>query len=128
MTSQTTAAASVPRSTPRLSDDPGIRFGIAVACLVGAVLIDDVTRLGRIDAALSLILIGGLTAAGVRARRAAIVGLVGWAFYTGFVENSFGTLSLAGADLARMTGFVAATAVIAYGVREALAVGGRRHG
>jgi len=123
-----TTSSPLPRPAPRLTDDPGVRFGIAVAFVVVGVLIDGTTHVGRVDTALSVIAIAGLTGAAMSGRRAGVLGLVAWAFYTGFVENSFGTLTLRPGDLARMGGFVAITLVIAFGLREALVAGARRDG
>ncbi len=116
MTTPHTTAAPLPRMT----EEAGVRFGIAVGTLVLAYLLTGLTDLGRIDTALAAIIVGGIAAAALSPLVAPLLGLVSWAFYTGFVEHDFGQLSFAGADLARLLAFVALTAVIAHGVRQAV--------
>lgn len=102
-------------------DEPGVWFGIATGLLVITFLVSSATGLDAIDTACAAIIVAGLAAARVPGLPAAALGLVGWAFYTGFTENTLGRLTLAGADLARLGGFVAATVVIAYAVHQAVA-------
>lgn len=101
-------------------DEPGVWFGVCTALLVVTFVVAAATHLGATDTALAAIIVGALAAVRLPALVAPAVGLVGWAFYTGFDENSFGRLTLASGDLARLGGFVVVTAVIAYGVRQAI--------
>jgi len=104
---------------PLLVDEPGVWFGIATGLLVTTFLVSAATGLDAIDTACAAIVVAGLTAARIPGLPAAALGLVGWAFWTGFTENTFGQLTLAGGDLARLVGFVAATVLIAYAVHQA---------
>jgi hypothetical protein len=102
---------------PQLVDEPGVWFGIATGCLVATFVLAGAFHVGHTDTAFAAIGVGGLVAARLRALLAPVIGLIGWAFYTGFTENGLGQLTLAGSDLARLGAFAAATAVLAYGVR-----------
>ena len=110
-----------------MTEEPGVRFGIATGVVVVTVLIASLAGIGDIDVAVLLLIVTGLAAVALRPLLAPVLGIVAWAFYTGFVENAFGQLTLAGADLARLAGFAAITAVLAHGVRH-VAVPEHRHG
>lgn len=106
---------------PHLVDEPGVWFGIATGLLVVTFLVAAAAHLGQTDTALAAIIVGGLAAVRLPQLVVPAIGVIGWAFYTGFTENAFGQLTFAAADLARLIGFVAATVVLAYGVRQAIA-------
>jgi len=105
---------------PHAVDEPGVWFGIATGLLVTTFVLAAAFQVGRTDTAIAAILVGGVAAARLTGALAPVIGIIGWAFYTGFAENGYGQLTLAGPDLARLAGFAAATAVLAYGVRHAV--------
>jgi hypothetical protein len=99
--------------TPRLVDAPGIRFGLGTGVLVvvlfgcaAAHLLPAQTgaAVGFVVASASLtgpwLLGGGL-------------GLVGWAFYTGFVEHQYGVLTFTRGDLVRLAVLVGVGVAVA---------------
>ena len=45
------------------------------------------------------------------------VGVIAWALFTGFIENSYGQLTFAASDLIRMAVFAAATVTLAVVIR-----------
>lgn len=111
-----------------MTDESGVRFGIATGIVVVTVLIATLAGIGEIDSAILVLAVGGVVAVSLRPWLAPLVGLVAWAFWTGFVENAFGQLTLAGPDLARLAGFAAVVPVLAYGVRNVIDPAGRLHG
>ena len=90
---------------PRLSDEPGIRFGLATAALV--VLLFG-ARLGGVDdvATIAVVGVASLGLAQPLPRwLAPCLALVAWAFVTGFVVNGLGQLTFHDADLRRLWAF-----------------------
>jgi hypothetical protein len=108
---------------PHLVDEPRVWFGVATGMLVVTFLVAAATDLSPTHTALAAIAVAGLAAVRLPLWVAPALGALGWALYTGFVENAFGELTLAGSDLARLGGFAAASAVIAYAVRESMTAG-----
>lgn len=101
-------------STARVTDETWIRFGIAEAALVAALLVASALRL---DEQLTLALVALTTvAAGTLLAPvcAAGLGVSAWAMFTGFSENSLGTLTFAGPDLLRLGLLVAGCALVAW--------------
>ena len=93
--------------------DPGIRLAAAYAALVAALLAAAALRLGPITRE---VLVGIAVAAGSVALAATVssgVGALGWAFYTGFVENHYGVLTFAAADLLRLAVLVTVAVLVA---------------
>jgi hypothetical protein len=101
--STTTTPVRRPRhERPRLVDEQGIRFGIAEGALVLAVLTAAALHL-PLPAALVLV---GLAAFGggycTSLGWALLLGVSAWAWFTGFLENQLGQLTLASQDLDRL--------------------------
>ena len=95
--------------------DAGIRLAAAYAALVAALLAGAALRFGPITREA---LVGVVVAAGSVALAATVssgVGALGWAFYTGFVENHYGVLTFAAADLLRLAVLVTVAVVVARG-------------
>ena len=89
-------------SPPVLVAAPGIRFGVANAALVVALFAGAATRL---SAAPTEALVGVVVAAAsvaVAPFLGAAIGVVGWAFYTGFAEHDYGLLTFGRGDLLRL--------------------------
>ena len=89
-------------SRPVLVAAPGIRFGAANAALVVALFAGAAVRL---SAAPTEALVGIVVAAAsvaVAPFLGAAIGVVGWAFYTGFAEHDYGVLTLGRGDLLRL--------------------------
>ncbi|MFL6160516.1 MAG: hypothetical protein ACJ72D_30875 [Marmoricola sp.] len=68
--------------------DPGIWFGITTGLLVLTFLVAGLARLSPIETATAAIIVGGLAAARLRGLVALALGVIAWAFYTGFTENA----------------------------------------
>jgi len=104
-----------------MSAEPGVRFGLANAALVLALLVAAALPLDRSETAAVAV----VTAAAVSASLPRRFALVSWAWFTGFFENKYGVLTLAPSDLLNLAGFVATTVVLA-GLAQALlaAMGG----
>jgi hypothetical protein len=98
---------------PHLLQEPGVRFALATGLLVLAVLAAAAFRRGPVETEYAEVLTAGLSAIGLSTLMTSWIGAIGWAFYTGFVENDYGQLTLAGPDLARLLIFVLVTLAIA---------------
>jgi hypothetical protein len=99
--------------------DPGPRLGEVYAALVATLLAAAVLRLAPTARE---VLVGIVVAAGSVALTSAVssaVGLLGWAFYTGFVENHYGVLTFASVDLLRLSVLVAVAVLVARGTARA---------
>lgn len=102
--------------TPRtdsLVDDPGIWFGIATGLVILTLLCAGLAGLGAVATGAAVVTVGGLAAARLPGLIALALGIVVWAFFTGFIENQFGELTFATGDLARLGIFAVAIAAIA---------------
>ena len=100
--------------------DPGLRLGAAYAALVATLLAAAALRLAPTA---TEVLVGVVVAAGSVALTWAVsfgVGALGWAFYTGFVENRYGVLTFAAADLLRLAVLVTLAVLVAGGTTRAL--------
>jgi hypothetical protein len=101
----------VSRPAPRLVDEPGVRFGIAHG---GVLLAAFAAAALSLDPAWALGLLG-LTAfaAGfaLSPTWASGLGISAWAFYTGFLENDLGQLTLSAADLLHLGALVCLGAI-----------------
>jgi hypothetical protein len=98
----TTPVRRARRSRPRLVDEQGIRFGLAEGALVLAALVAAALHLPLAAALvlLALAAFGGGYATSLG--WAVVVGLSAWAYFTGFLENTLGQLTLAPHDLTRL--------------------------
>jgi hypothetical protein len=111
--SRTAAHRTGGHRTARITDEVGLRFGFAEAALVAALL---VASLFRLDEQLTLAVVAATTlAAGALLGPvwAAGLGVSAWAMFTGFSENTLGTLTLASGDLLRLALLVVGCAVVA---------------
>jgi len=108
-----------------MSAEPGVRFGLANAALVLALLVAAALPLDRSETAAVAVVTAAAVSASLPRRFAVVMGLVSWAWFTGFFENKYGVLTLAPSDLLNLAGFVATTVVLA-GLAQALlaAMGG----
>lgn len=83
-------------------DEDGIRFGIAEGALVLTVLSAAVLHLPTLSALLVLGLAAFLGGCATTLGWALVIGWSAWAYFTGFLENQLGQLTLAGDDLDRL--------------------------
>ncbi|MFL6022171.1 MAG: hypothetical protein ACJ72O_02440 [Marmoricola sp.] len=93
-----------------LVDDPGVWFGITTGLLVLTFFVAGLARMTALETAVAAVVVGGLAAARLRGLVALALGVIAWAFYTGFTENAFGQLTFREGDLVRLAGFALATA------------------
>jgi hypothetical protein len=93
-------------------DDPGIWFGVAIALVICAYLVAGALRLDPVETASAAIVVAGLAATRLPSLVTVALGVVAWAFFTGFIENAFGQLTFAGHDLEHLAVFAGATAVV----------------
>lgn len=100
-----------------LVDDPGIWFGITTGLVVLAFVMAGLARVTPSETAVAAIATGGLAAARLPGLATVALGVITWAFYTGFTENTFGQLTFATADLERLGLFAVATVLVSRGVR-----------
>lgn len=103
---------------PRMVDEPGVLFGIATGIVVVTDLLAGAFTLPAVPTALALVVVAGLFGARLKVLLAAALGLIAWAFYTGFTEHRFGQLTLADGDLVRIGAFVAGALAIAVAMRR----------
>jgi hypothetical protein len=101
------------RIRPRLIDEPGVWFGVATGLVVATYVVAGAVHLSATATALSAVVVGGGAATRLRLSAAPALGAIAWAFFTGFVENRYGQLTLATGDLARLVGFALAVLLIA---------------
>ncbi|MCW2754752.1 MAG: hypothetical protein JWQ32_2163 [Marmoricola sp.] len=99
-------------------DEPGVLFGIATGTVVATALVAGAFALSPLAIALALVFVAGLFGARLRIMLAAALGLVAWAFYTGFIENRLGQLTLATGDLTRSGTFVLGALAVALMMRR----------
>ena len=88
-------------------DTWAVRFGLGQCGLVATLLLADVAHLADVPTLLAVCLATTLAASYLPAAWAGLLGLVAWAYFTGFVTNRFGVLTFDGADLARLVLLVA---------------------
>lgn len=97
---------------PGLLTEQEIRFGVANAAVVGALFAGAAARLAPIPTAVLVAAVVATAAVTLSAPWGTAVGLVGWAFYTGFVEHRYGVLTFAPGDLLRLVLLVAVGALV----------------
>jgi len=93
--------------------EPGVRFALANGLLVLGLFAARAFGLGTVPTEALEVVTAGVSAVGLSTLATSWLGAIGWAFYTGFVENDYGQLTLAGPDLARLLLFVLVTLTIA---------------
>ena len=103
--------AAPPR--PRMTSEAGVRFGIANALLLATFLVTATVHLDPTLTAWAGGATAGLLGIGPSVARAAGLGAISWAWFTGFFENRYGELSFAGDDLQRLVAFTLAAVAIA---------------
>ncbi len=99
-------------------DEPGVLFGIATGTVIATDLLAGAFALPLVPTALALVVVAGLFGARLKALLAAALGVVSWAFYTGFSEHRYGQLTLADGDLVRICAFVAGALAVAVAMRR----------
>lgn len=100
-----------------MADETGVRFGIATGVLVLALVVAGLTGLDATGTALAVILAAGIAAGLLPVPAGASLGVIAWAFFTGFDVHSYGQLTFTGPDLLRLAVFAAATVLLAAAVR-----------
>ena len=98
---------------PLLSNEPGVRFGIANGVLVAAIFAAAVARLEVDETEFLAVLVAGLASCGLTLLMTTWIGVVAWALFTGFVENEYGRLTFDQADLVRLALFAVCTVSLA---------------
>lgn len=99
-----------------LLGEPGIRFGIANAAIVLAVATCAWLDVGTSSALLLLAAVVIVTASGTSFAVGGAIGLVAWAFQTGFLENTYGLLTFYAEDLTHLCLLTVVGAITASGV------------
>jgi hypothetical protein len=94
---------------------PAARFGVATGLLVVTFLIAAAVHLGATDTAWAVVLAAGLLGAGLTPSLSmqAALGVLAWAWFTGFVQPRSGELSFAGDDVQRLLVFTVSTVALA---------------
>lgn len=93
--------------------EPSFRFPTANATLVVALFVAAAARLGPALTEALIMIVVALASVAVSVRLGSCIGVVGWAFYTGFVEHRYGVLTFAGEDLVRLAVLAAVGALLA---------------
>ena len=75
-------------------------------------------RLNTVGTVLVAVIVAGVASVGLSILMTTSVGVIAWALFTGFVENSYGQLTFEGSDLIRLAVFAAATVTIAVVTRN----------
>jgi hypothetical protein len=100
-------------SQPLLTDEPGIRFGVANGLLVAVILAAGLARLEVDETEFLAVAVAGLASCGLTVLMTTWIGVVAWALFTGFVENDYGRLTFDQADLFRLGVFAVCTVSLA---------------
>lgn len=95
-----------------------MRFGIATGAVVVTLEVAALAGLGPVPTAVAAILAAGLAGGLLPSVVGACLGVIAWAFFTGFDVNSYGQLTFTGPDLLRLAVFAAATVLLAAAVRN----------
>jgi hypothetical protein len=103
-----------------MTDATGVRFGLATSALVLSLLVAGALPLDHLETAVVALVVTGAASAVLPRPLAVVMGVVSWAFFTGFFENQYGVLTFARTDLLNLAVFVAATVVLASVVRGTL--------
>jgi peptidoglycan/LPS O-acetylase OafA/YrhL len=112
------AGAMASETRPRMVDEPGVLFGIATGTVVATELLAGACALPPAPTALALVIVAGLFGARLRALLATALGVIAWAFYTGFTQNRLGQLTLATGDLTRVGAFAVGVLAVALVIRR----------
>jgi len=93
-------------------EEPGVRFGLANGTLVLVLLVTAALPLDNLETAAVALLTAIVASVSLPWLLAAGLSVEAWAFFTGFFENRYGTLTFAPHDLVTLVGFVAVTVVL----------------
>ena len=96
-----------------MTAEPGVRFGIANALLVTTFLVTAVLRLDPTATAWAAVITAGLLGIALSPATTAWLGVVAWAWFSGFVENHLGDLTFAGDDALRLAIFALSPVALA---------------
>ena len=100
-------------TTPPMTAEPGVRFGIANGLLVTTFVVASAVRLDLEATAWAAVLAAGVLGAALSPTMTASLGVIAWAWFTGFVENRFGELTFASHDVLRLAAFALAPLALA---------------
>jgi len=103
---------------PLLIDDPGVWFGIATGSVVLTLFVCGVVGLSSTGTAVAALAVAGLAAIRLPDLVALALGVIAWAFFTGFTENAYGQLSFSHGDLLRLALFAGVTVAISRFLRR----------
>jgi hypothetical protein len=112
---------TAPRTNPgrrRLTDEADIRFGLANGVIVTALIVAWAAGLDVSATAVLAVLVAGLASGRLPIATAVALGFIAWAYFTGFVENRYGELTFANADLRRLATFALATPALSVFLRH----------
>jgi hypothetical protein len=98
--------------------DPGLRFAWAHAVLIMVLLLAGAVHLGTPVTEGLAVLAMVVVAAGLPVLLRPVLGVMAWAFVTGFVVNELGQLTFTGADLLRLATMVTAVGLLPTPVRR----------
>lgn len=101
-----------------MTAEPGVRFGIANGLLLLALIGSWAVRFGATETAWAAVIAAGLLGIGLSRPMTAWLGLIAWAWFTGFVENQFGELTFAGDDVQRLVAFTVGALVLSVAARR----------
>ena len=101
-----------------MTAEPGVRFGIANGLLVTTFFAAPLVRLDSTETACAAVVAAGLLGVGLSLSMTAWLGVIAWAWFTGFVENRFGELTFASDDRQHLVVFALATIAIAVFARR----------
>lgn len=115
-----TTLTTRPPTTHRMTAEPGVRFGIANGLLVATFVAASIGRLDPTETGWTAVVAAGLLGVGLSLSMTASLGVIAWAWFTGFVENRYGELTFAGDDLRRLVLFAASALALAVFTRHIL--------
>jgi len=101
-----------------MTDEPGVRFGIANALLIAALFASAIAGLKPSDTEFLAVIVAGLASVGLSLTLTASIATVAWALITGFVENQYGELTFEQGDLGRLVVFTVSTLALAIFARR----------
>jgi hypothetical protein len=101
-----------------MTDEPGVQLGIAEVALVAVLLVGGLLRLEHQITLVVVLVTLAYGGSRLGPSWAAGLGLSAWAMFTGFAENTLGTLTFAQGDVIRLALMVAGCAAVAHVVRR----------
>ncbi len=104
------------KTRSRMTDEAGVRFGIATGAQIAVLLVAGIFGLGPVGTAVLLVVVAAIVGRSLQPVVVLALGVVAWAFFTGFVENAYGLLTFAAGDLLRLVLIACATCLLARGV------------